>query len=385
MVIMTLYCIGINHRTAPVALREQLAVPGQKEALVLAKLQGLLNVEEVVLLNTCNRLEVYLSASEPYVDGAKILLTVAKVVADGDIRVEEAHLERSVQVYRDRDCIHHLFRVAGSLDSQVIGETEIVGQVKRAYQQAQKTGTVGKRLSKAFQKGLHVSKQVRTRSGIGHYSTSVGAVAVDLACTIFDGDWSEKAVLIVGAGKISETTLRHLSKKGAKNILIANRSFERAQELADRFEGRAFRFEQLPEALSQADIVVSSTGASYPILTEANLLPAFKQGGKRSLFLIDLALPRDIDTEVQNVSGIYVYNLDQLNEIANENRKRRENEATECERLVTEFVGKYWNEGQSVPKRKAPVEPYALPAFQYCCHAVCEPLRANSAAKRWAH
>ncbi len=382
---MTLYCIGINHRTAPVALREQLTVPRDKESIVLADLQRLPGVEEIVLLNTCNRLEVYLSASKAVVNGTEILSTVAKAVSGSGPGIEKALLERSLRIHKDRDCIHHLFRVASSLDSQVVGETEIVGQVKRGYQQAQEAGTVGKWLSKAFQKGLHVSKQVRTRSGIGRYSTSIGAVAVDLACSIFDGKWSEKTVLIVGAGKISETTLRHLSKKGAKNVLIANRSFERAEELADRFEGRAFRFEALPEALAQADIVVSSTGASYPIITQANLLPAFRQGGKRSLFLIDLALPRDIETDVQNACGIYVYNLDQLNEIANENLKRRENEATECERLVTECVGKYWTETQSAPKPKARAEPSALPAFQYCCHAVCDPLRAHSVARRWAH
>jgi glutamyl-tRNA reductase len=247
-------------------------------------------------------------------------------------------IEPCLYVHRNQACVQHLFRVASSLDSLVLGETEIVGQVKKAYQLAQACIATGKVLNRLFQKALSVSKEVRTRSGIGRCSTSVGSVALDLAMKIFGEDLSKRTILIIGAGKMSETTLKHLTKHGAKSILVANRSFERAQDLVSRFGGQAVEFDELPEALAQADIVVSSTSAPHVILNRHDVDVAMTHRSDRPLLLIDLAVPRDIDPAALEVNSVYLYNIDQLAELSRLNMERRQTEAAACEALVAEHA-----------------------------------------------
>lgn len=329
-----LFVIGLNHRTTPLELREQFSLPPDRAMLLADRLRTQLGLTEAVVLSTCNRLEIYgvgrPSAHRP----REIFEVLAGITHAGRTLPAFEAVESLFCFHRGAGCVQHLFRVASSLDSLVVGETEIVGQVKKAYQQAQQAGTTGKTLNRVFQKALGVSKQVRTRSGIGRCSTSVGSVSLDLAEKIFGEDLSRQTILIIGAGKIGETTLRHLAKRGVQSILVANRSLERAQELAAQFQGRALPFSELAAGVAQADIVISSTSAPHCVLSKSDLVPLMSERRNRPLFLIDLAVPRDIDPGVLDVEGAYLYNIDQLADIARQNAHMRQAEAVAAEEMV---------------------------------------------------
>ncbi len=360
---MELCIIGLNHRTAPLEFREQLAVPAERVPLLLETLRREAGFEEVVVLSTCNRLEVYGVSSGGPVSAAQVFEAVA--ATQGTVQSKGfPQLASFLYIHRNEACIQHLFRVASSLDSLVVGETEIVGQVKKAYQLAHASGATGKVLNRLFQKALSVSKEVRTRSGIGRCSTSVGAVAVDLAEKIFGEQLTGRTILIIGAGKIGETTLKHLTKQGVKSILVANRSLERAQDLVAKFQGEAVPFSDLPHALAQADIVISSTSAPDYIIRRGEVAQAMARRPDRALLLIDLAVPRDIDPAALQVSSVYLYNIDQLSELARMNRNRRQAEAAACEQMVTsctaQVVGALLG-AVSRPPRTCPLR--SLPVF----------------------
>jgi glutamyl-tRNA reductase len=232
--------------------------------------------------------------------------------------------------------IEHLFAVASGLDSMVIGETEITGQIKQAYQAAQTARLTGRVTNRLFQTALQIAKEVRTQTGIGRGSTSVGSVAVELAERIFDRDLSQKTVMIIGAGKMGEACVRHLAKRAAHSVLVANRSFERAENLATEFGGRAVHLEDLLTAMSEADIVVSSTGCPHTILHRDQLAALMPARRNRPLFLIDIAVPRDIDPDVQQLDNVYLYNVDHLEAIVRENVRLREKELSRCREIITE-------------------------------------------------
>ncbi len=329
-----LFVIGLNHRTTPLEVRERFALSPERVAVLTNRLKERVGLLEIVVLNTCNRLEIYGLNYEKSVPVREIFEVLASVTHEGCQSVDFETAEPHLYAYGGEECVRHLFRVASSLDSLVVGETEIVGQVKKAYQQAQASGSTGKALNRLFQKALSVSKQVRTRSGIGRCSTSVGSVSLDLAEKLFGEDLSRQTILIIGAGKIGETTLRHLAKRGAKSILVANRSLDRAQELAGEFAGKALSLSDLSVGLAQADIVISSTSAPHYVLARADLLPLMEQRRDRPIFLIDLAVPRDIDPGVLDLDGVYLYNIDQLAEIARHNAQLRQAEAAACEEMV---------------------------------------------------
>ena len=331
---MELCIIGLNHRTAPLEFREQYSIPPEQIPGALAQLLATAGLDEAVILSTCNRLEVYAVSSSGRVSPSRVFEALARVKVKGGPAAEFSQIQECVYVHRGEECIRHLFRVTSSLDSLVVGETEIVGQVKRAYQLAQSCHSTGNILNRLFQKGLSVSKEVRTRSGIGRCSTSVGSVALDLAMKIFGEDLTERTFLIVGAGKMGETTLKHLTKHGAKSVLVTNRSYERALELVSQFQAQAVPFSQLGDALAQADIVVSSTSAPHFVLTKAEVAAAMQSRADRPLLLIDLAVPRDIDPAALEIPSVYVYNIDQLAELARLNMERRQSEAAACEELV---------------------------------------------------
>jgi len=227
-----------------------------------------------------------------------------------------------------------LFSVASGLDSMVLGETEITGQVKQAYQSAQAAGLTGKVLNRLFQKALQTGKEVRTHTNVGRGATSVGSVAVELAEKIFSGGLAEQRVMIIGAGKMGEACLRHLAKRGAKSVLVSNRSYDRAQTLAAEFAGRAVRFDDCIATMAEADIVVSSTGCPQTILHRADLEAVMSRRAGRPLVLIDIAVPRDIDPGVQSVPNVYLYNIDDLEAIVRENVRTRSQELDHCRSII---------------------------------------------------
>jgi glutamyl-tRNA reductase len=322
---MSVFVAGLSYKTAPVALREQLAVAPSKLGCHGCRLKVVAGLDELVLLSTCNRVEIYGVA--PTVNGnvKSIFQLLAKFPCD---------VREHLYVHEGEQALRHLFTVASGLDSMVLGETEITGQIKDAYDRAQTAGLTGRVLNRAFQKAFSTAKEVRTKTAIGRGATSVGSVAVELAEKIFRQDLSKQTVMIIGAGKMGEACVRHLAKKGAQSILVSNRSFDRAQTLAAEFNGQAIRFDDCLKAMAAVDIVVSSTGCPETILHREQVEQLMTARRNRPLFLIDIAVPRDIDPDVQNLENVYLYNIDDLEAIVRENVKHREQDLAACTRII---------------------------------------------------
>ena len=324
---MKLFVAGISYRTAPVALREQVAVHPASLTCHGCRLKLGANLDEVVLLSTCNRVEIY--GTTPFVNG-NVHGILRHLGAGG------TDYSSYLYVKEGDEAVKHLFQVAGGLDSMVVGETEITGQVKHAYQKAQEAKLTGRVLNRLFQTALQIGKEIRTQTNVGRGAVSVGSVAVELAEKVFDKSLAEKTVMIIGAGKMGEACVRHLAKKGARSVLVSNRSFERAQGLAAEFGGRAIRFDDCLSAMSEADIVVSSTGCPQTILHRAEVARVMATRRNRPLVLVDIAVPRDIDADVQAVDNVYLYNIDHLEAIVRENLKSRAQELGRCEKIIGE-------------------------------------------------
>ena len=322
---MKLFVAGLSYKTAPVELREQLAVSRPKLPCVGCRLKVGGALAETVVLSTCNRVEIYGVASKVNGNIAPLFKHLA---------AHELDVEPYLYVKEGDDAVRHLFSVASGLDSMVLGETEITGQVKHAYQSAQEAKLTGRVLNRVFQKALQTAKEIRSTTLIGRGATSVGSVAVELAEKIFGGDLSEKTVMIIGAGKMGEACVRHLAKRGVKCVLVSNRSPERSEMLAKEFSGRAIRFDDCLAAMTEADIVVSSTGAPETILHRAEIEGVMKARRNRPLALIDIAVPRDIEPDVQKVPGVYLYDIDDLESIVRENVKNREQELAQCNSII---------------------------------------------------
>jgi len=329
---MELFSLGLNHEAAPVAVREKLAVPRGELGENCTSIAALEGFSEVVVLSTCNRLEVYVCAQ-----------------ADG-IPVLEQHLNEMYELrgtgdlpfykYRGEAVARHLFRVASGLDSMVLGETEILGQLKQSYAAAHGSGNTGKRLNKLFQNAFKVAKFVRTNSSITRGATSVGAAGVDLAEKIF-GDLSSCMVMVFGAGEMGKMVARTLAGRGVKGVMVSNRSFDKAVELAGEMAGSAMRLDEGVEQLAQADIVITSTSAPHPILGKADVTKALRERRGRPLFMIDIAVPRDVEEEVGNLADVYLYDIDALQGIAAAARSRREEQVIHCEELIDEQMKKF--------------------------------------------
>jgi glutamyl-tRNA reductase len=324
---MNLFVAGLSYKTAPVEIREKLAVHPSRLCCsgCLLKLAG--GLSEVVLLSTCNRVEIYGVGERLNRNLYKLFQTLANT-ADVDFT---PHL----YVKEGREAVEHLFAVASGLDSMVLGETEIAGQVKQAYQVAQEAKLTGRITNRLFQTALQTAKEIRTETAVGRGATSVGSVAVELAERIFK-NLSDKTVMIIGAGKMGEACVRHLAKKGAKSVLVSNRSHERAVNLAAEFGGRAVRFDECLSGLGEADIVVSSTGCPQTILNAEQVAGVMGARRNRPLFLIDIAVPRDIDPAVQQLENVYLYNVDHLETLVRENLKSREQELGRCKEIIAE-------------------------------------------------
>ncbi len=324
---MALILVGLNHRTAAVDVRERLDISEAQQMETLAEVRSLAGIDGVALLSTCNRVEVIVSAaSEDVIEAIVNWLSTRG-------SVDRASLEKHLYVLRYEDVIRHLFRVASGLDSMVVGEPQIGGQVRAAFLAAQSCGSLDGLLERLFEETMRVAKKVRTDTGIGELAVSVPYAAVELARKIF-GDLRGLQALLLGAGEIGELTAEHLNGSGVKQIFVANRSHERAQELASRFGGQAIYFEGIEPYLATCDIVIASTSAPHYVIEPAHVERALGSRKMRTLFLIDLSVPRNINPDVAKMDGAYLYNIDDLQQVADSNRELRQQEAEHAETIV---------------------------------------------------
>jgi glutamyl-tRNA reductase len=325
--------VGVSHKTAPLAVREALAVPRERLAEALARVKAEAQLSEAMILSTCNRVEVYGGASEG--DPADL---VAGFFSSFHGRPPE-ELQPFLYRISGEAAVRHAFRVAASLDSLVLGEPQILGQVKEAYQAAEEAASLGGGLNALRNRSLAAAKRARTETAIGQNAVSVSYVAVELARKIF-GSLRERNVLIVGAGKMSELAAKHLVRNGARATVLGGRTFERAEELAASLGGRAVPFEGLRGELAKADIVISGTSASGLVILRVDVESA-RQSRSRPLFLIDIAVPRDIEASVRKLDGVFLYDLDDLKSVAEANLRERQKEATAAEAIVEDEVRDY--------------------------------------------
>lgn len=333
---MDLICLGLNHQTAPVEVRERFAVPGDKLGEASVRLVELPGVSEAVVLSTCNRMEVYMVAEE----SAAAVERVKGYLASGfSLSAEdEGHFYEKGKL----DAARHLCRVVSGLDSMVLGENEIFGQVKKAYQDALESKATGGVLNKLFQKAFGVGKKVRTKTSIQEGQTSVGSVAVDLAEKIF-GSLKESEVMVIGAGDMSRTTAQRMLERGAKKVWVTNRSYENAVALAEEMGGEAVRFEDWTSGLAKVDVVVSSTGASEPVVVKEMVEAVRRKRRFRPLFMIDIAVPRDIDSAVGEIDEVYLYDLDTLQGQVEQNVSKRAEQVRVCDEIIDGEVEHFKN------------------------------------------
>jgi len=323
---MHLFAFGINHKTAPVAIREQAAFAPERLPAALEDLTTRAGIDEAAILSTCNRTEVYCRLDQDDSQRAVRWFCDYHRLPANDIR---PHL----YVHPDQEAVKHAFRVAAGLDSLVLGEPQILGQMKSAFTTAHKAGATGKILNRLFQQTFSVAKQVRTDTAIGASAVSVAYAAVTLARKIFQ-NIAEKRVLLIGAGETIELVARHLREQGVSHILVANRTVERAELLAGEIQGEAISLAEMPERLHEADIVISSTASQLPILGKGAVESALRQRKHRPMFMVDLAVPRDIESEVAELADVYLYTVDDLHEVIQENMQSRLEAAREAEKII---------------------------------------------------
>ncbi|HUX44651.1 MAG TPA: glutamyl-tRNA reductase [Terracidiphilus sp.] len=336
---MTLAIIGVNHKTAPIALRERIAISREELSKVIRALADQPGVAECMIVSTCNRVEVLAALDDPQADLPGFLNHHFGLAPD----VLQPHIYQ----HHDQDAVRHLFRVAASLDSMVVGEPQILGQVKDAFAVARASGTVGAQLEHLLQSAFAAAKRVRTETQIGANSVSIASVAVELARKIF-GSLQGRTVFLVGAGKMSELAARHLVQQGAGAILVTNRTLERAQQLAKPFDGQVIPFEDLHEAASQADIIISSTGAPHPIFRREHAQAFLHKRRNRPMFFIDIAVPRDVAPEVNKLEGMFVYDIDDLQQVAVAHMAERSREAGDAEALIAAEVERFHQRRRTV-------------------------------------
>lgn len=336
--------IGLNHKTASVAVRECIAF-SEEEALAGARaLHNHPAIHEALLYSTCNRVEAVLVSEDTE---AAIGFTKQYITETREIPVSE--IEDALYAYTGDEAVRHIFRVAASLDSMILGEPQILGQIKAAYHGATKKNTTGIILNRLLHRAFFVAKRIRSATGIGDHAVSISYAAVELGRKIFDS-LEGKKVLLIGAGEMAEIAVAHLSRYRAGDIFVANRTFRRGVELADRFKGQAIRFEEIESHLHLVDIIISSTGSSEIVLKQEQVKQILKARRNRPLFFIDIAVPRDIDPGINRLTNCYVYDIDDLKEVVEDNLGNRQKEAVKGERIVDEAVIRFrqWYEGLDV-------------------------------------
>ncbi len=325
--------VGLSHETAPLAVREALAFPKERLADALARLRRETPLGEAMILSTCNRVEVYGRASEP------CTAAVAAFLAQYHER-PASEIEPHLYLLEGDDAVRHAFRVAASLDSMVLGEPQILGQVKEAYEAAEKAGSLGSVLNALRNRSIAAAKRARSETAIGRNAVSVSHVAVELARKIFGG-LRERSVLLVGAGKMSELAARQMVRDGARASVVGGRRFEKAEQLAAALGGRAAPFEALREELAGADIVISGTGAPGVVIRKEDVEAVQPSRRGRPLFLIDIAVPRDVEPEVGRLPGVFLYDLDDLKSVSEANLRERRKEASAAEAILEEEIREF--------------------------------------------
>ena len=323
---MHLLTLGLNHRTAPVALREQAAFTPDQLAGAVQSLASRVELSETAILSTCNRTEIYCHQTTETPDQVFHWLCDYGGLTEADLRA-------SVYTLPDEQAVEHTFRVASGLDSMVLGEPQILGQMKQAFSTAHRAGTTGKILNRLFQQTFKVAKQVRTDTTIGANPVSVAFAAVDLARHIFT-QLSEQTVLLIGAGETNELVARHLVENGVEHMMVANRSLERAKSLAARVACEAITLDDMPSRLAQADIVVTSTASRVPILGKGAMETALRARRHRPMFIVDLAVTRDVEPEVADLKDVFLYTVDDLENIVTTNRASRQEAASEAAKII---------------------------------------------------
>lgn len=333
---MTLALIGVNHKTAPIELRERIAISRDELPEMTRALGEMPGVSECMIVSTCNRVELIASLDSANTDLVEFLHR----------RFEIAPQELAPHIYehRDQEAVRHLFRMAASLDSMVVGEPQILGQVKEAFAVAKESGTVAGQLEHLLQSAFAAAKKARSETGIGSNSVSIASVAVEMARKIF-GSLQGRTVFLVGAGKMSELAARHLIQQGAGSVLITNRTYERARRMAEEFEGtvtpKVVAFEEIYEAASSADIVISSTGAPHHIFRPEHGHAFLQRRRNRPMFFIDIAVPRDVDPAMNKLDGIFVYDIDDLQQVAVSHMEERSRQAVDAESLIEGEVQRF--------------------------------------------
>ncbi|MBM2804059.1 MAG: glutamyl-tRNA reductase [Deltaproteobacteria bacterium] len=325
--------VGLNHRSAPIEVRESVAFENAYLRDALARLHNYPSIDEGVILSTCNRVEVVAAAADRRTAVNEI---------SGFLSEQKAHrslgaIDEHIYSYHGADAVRHLFRVAASLDSMVVGEPQILGQLKAYYDLARQAGTVGTILHRLFHRSFSVAKRVRTETGIGSGAVSVSSVAVDLAKRIFDR-FDDKTVMLIGAGKMGDLMARHLQSHGVRSLMVTNRTFERAVELAERIHGNPIRFEDFPQYLKMADLVIGCTGAPEVLVDAAQVDKVLRERKQRAMFFIDIGDRRNFDAKINDLDNVYLYNIDDLKSVAEENLQGRSNEANKAEGIVQDEV-----------------------------------------------
>jgi glutamyl-tRNA reductase len=334
---MELALIGVSHKTAPVEVRERLAFPSEKIRVALASLLERTHAAEAMILSTCNRVEIVAQGPD------------AQLVQDFICEYHQIApdaISKHLYSYKNADAIRHLFRVTASLDSMMLGEPQILGQVKEAYRLASAAGTIGSGLSPLLDRAFAVAKRVRSETGISQSAVSISYAAVELARKIF-GDLAGKTVMIIGASKMGELAAKHLKRNGVASVLVTNRTFERAVEIAKIFEGAAIPFEHFTDHIDRADIVISSTGAPHFIITRPLAEQVIRNRRNKPVFFIDIAVPRDVDPAVNNIDNVFVYDIDDLQQVIDSNMKERMKEAGRAEEIVDREVQAFCTRMQS--------------------------------------
>jgi glutamyl-tRNA reductase len=328
---MPLILVGLNHRTAPVEVRERLSISEAKLAETTQGLRDIEGVDGAAVLSTCNRVEAIVSTRDEDVIANIVEWLAARA------NTVRAELEKHLYIVRHGDVVKHLFRVASGLDSMILGEPQIGGQVRKAFSTALELGTLDSVLTQLFDNTMRVAKKVRTDTGIGEHAVSVPYAAVELAKKIF-GDLRGLQVLLLGAGEMGELTAEHLHAQEVKQVFVANRSADRAVELARRFDGEAVQFDRIDDHLAKCDIVIASTAAPHFVVEPHQVMRALDVRRNRNLFLIDLSVPRNINPAVGSIDGAYLYNVDDLQQVADANLELRQRKASDAEEIVVREV-----------------------------------------------
>jgi len=330
---MPLQILGINHKTAPVDIRERVVIPEARISDALENLKSQEGINSGIIVSTCNRTEIYCETE--FDQPTPMVEWLASYNG-----LEARAIEKYIYHHQQENAVHHVLRVASGLDSMVLGEPQILGQLKSAYQASCEAGTLGLHLDRLFQHTFSVAKQVRSETSIGSSPVSIAYAAVSLAKQIF-ADLSEQTTLLIGAGETIELVARHLHNNGIGRIIVANRNYERAHDLATQFDGYAIELKEISSHLAEADIVISSTASDVPIVMYEQAKQAIKARRHRPILMVDIAVPRDIDPKISDLEDVYLYSVDDMHDIIQENMKSREAAASEAEDIISDHVHQF--------------------------------------------